>query len=174
MNLPPPSLPNCVSNVAAHTSNSLIGETAGSGPSFNGDKYGGTLGWNFNLGGTSGGLTYYMVYDVRLWNTTTSAWDVVTAGAMEFSETSGSSGSHTVDWYVQSGATHGNYAITAWLVDTTNVARFIVAYLPYYVLTHHPSFTPPPYQYRPPPGDDPPLTQPELPPTGPVGPGSSS
>jgi hypothetical protein len=160
-----------VTQFGSQDCNALTDEYANSGPSVNANGYAGTFSWEYAI--SSGSLTYSLIYEVDYYDASTDTWSALTAGQLQ--DTDSGSGSHDVDMYVNPAqADYGDYGVTAWVVDGSNHVITSATYQFYYGSTSSPTYSAATYNYLNGSGDDPPTTQPALPPSGPVGPGSSS
>lgn len=168
------------SNYSVASSNAHSSKTCATSPynpAFNGSQgyYCGSCLFVTSVSGFSS--SFYVYYEIHRWNTGTLAWDLYDEAAVSGTDGNGTH-HHAVDFFGPTAA-NGMYCITCWVGEkdgsghfTSNIVKMnqmFVSRGTSYTGDPLPRPEPSPGPY---PGDDPPIDHPELPPSGPVGPGA--
>lgn len=155
-----------------YNSNTL--EYTEDGPSIAADGYLGTFYYDYAI--TGGTANFVIQWEVYSYDTTTEAWSLYQAAPL--AQSASGDGTAYIDFYANPdslppGAT---YQMVAWVFSgsTSYLDTELSGGDPYLVSIGGTFPMPGAMDTSTPPGDDPPITHPELPPTGPVGPGTSS
>lgn len=175
-----PITPNVsITNLGVSASNAHSGQacaTTPTNPTFKSTNgYCGTIAWVSAV--SDGTVNYHAYYEVYRYNTATSAWDLYDEDHVAVSEADGTR-HHAIDFFGPTAAGTSVYVIRAWIYTVTGLGKVGVikatsanTYVVHkgYAGDPLPKPEPNPGPY---PGDDPPIDHPELPPSGPVGPGA--
>lgn len=159
------------------SSNACSGETADFGPSPAGDGYVGTFSWNWSTSAGGGSVEALVVWDVSYYDTDSGEWITYDSGVNSGSFAANSSGTSYIDFFADlgTGIPYGAFQLSAWVCTgaSGSIRSVLGGDTGSYVFGYDTSSLPDPEPLAAPSGD-PPITNPELPPTGPIGPGSSS
>jgi hypothetical protein len=152
---------------------------AANGPHVDDDGYVGTFSWSYSTSGGTDSVQAVVVYQAYLYDTTVDAWTIYDAGVVTDWYPANAFGTSYIDFFAGDGIPEGAFKLNAWVCTgtTTRINAVLGGSNGEYVIASafdddpmpDPEPSPGPY-----PGDNPPITHPELPPTGPIGPGSSS
>jgi hypothetical protein len=101
------------SGYAFSTSNSISGESMGSGNTAAADGYAGTFSYNYSVG--AGGASYVMWYSVAVYDPGTEQWSVYGQDYYAASVSANTTGTVYWDFFAGSGFPSGIYQLSAWL-----------------------------------------------------------
>jgi hypothetical protein len=172
-----------LSSFGVHNSNSCSGHSLSAGNNVPANGYCGNLKWTSTV--TGGSYSYIVCYQVSYRNTNTSEWQVYDSDYVSVTDPVGTQTRYIDFWAdMVCGSVNiaaGEYNIRAWICDYNSGTGKVTAVKSTSAATYRfhyndtvdddplpdPEPSPGPY-----PGDNPPIDHPELPPSGPVGPGA--